>query len=93
MGLSQDESVKVGARLGPRWSSVCVGVDTRQGGLRAYLPTQGALNVRAARVACRSLLLTCGLLGGLWTTACMAKAVCARELLWDQMIVKGLFVL
>ena len=57
MGFSPDESVKAGARLVPPWSSVCVGVDTRQEGQRADLPKQDMLDMRAARVACRSLLL------------------------------------
>ena len=46
-----EESVKAGARLGPQWSSVCVGICKRRVGLEGGLPTQGALDVRAARVA------------------------------------------
>ena len=67
-------------RRGPGWG---------RGGV---VCTQDALDVRPARVACRSLLLSCSSLGGLWTTLCMAEAVCARELHWDQMIEGGLFV-
>ena len=48
-----DDSVKAGAWLGQRWSSVCVGVYTRRGGLKADLPTQDMLDMRAARVECR----------------------------------------
>ena len=74
-------SLKGGARLGPRWSSVCVGVDSRHRGLKADLPTRDALGVRAARVSCRGgacclcagSLEVCGQLP-VWLERCMSES-------------------
>ena len=72
-----DKSVKAGARLGPRLSSVyarCAG--------HACYPNCIQELAAYLQLALRSLD----------NFACMAEAVCARELLWDQMVEGGLFV-
>ena len=76
-GLSLKKSVKAGARLGPQWSSVCVGIDIRRGGLMADLPTQGASDVRAAQVVYS---------GGAWA-GCLHMGcwgVCRQLPMWPE---------
>ena len=74
-----------GARLGLQWSSVCVGVDNRQGGLKSDLPLGGALDMRAAQFACRFLCV-----GRSEVQRQLPARV--RELIGDKLIARSLFV-